>query len=117
MTFKLNQRISRSLLFTNLEKKKAWREFQAKDIWLSLNLEKRKNNKEKSEQELLSLENSLRKELGLETYQTYKDFINREEDPDILDIDHEILRESANILTDFIEYSYQPVVASLKSTG
>ena len=117
LTFKLNQRISTSLLFTNLEKKKAWRELQEKDIWLSLNLEKRKNNKEKSEQELLSLENSLRKELGLETYQTYKDFINREEDPDILDIDQEILKESANILTDFIEYSYQPVVASLKSTG
>ena len=46
-----------------------------------------------------------------------KDYINREEDPEILDIDHEILRESANILTDFIEYSYQPVVVSLKSAG
>ena len=90
---------------------------QDNNIWISLNIDKRKANKEQSEQELLSLENELRRELGLETFQNYKEFVEREEDPQVIDIEEAILKESANILADFIEYSFQPVVVSIESTG
>ena len=90
---------------------------QDNNIWISLNIDKRKANKEQSEQELLSLENELRRELGLETFQHYKEFVEREEDPQVIDIEEAILKESANILADFIEYSFQPVVVSIESTG
>ena len=55
--------------------------------------------------------------MGLETFQNYKEFVEREKDPEVIDIDEAILKESANILADFIEYSFQPVVVSIESTG
>ena len=109
--------MSQSSIFKNLKEKKSWRAIQDNNIWVSLNIDKRKVNKERAEQELLSLENKLRREMGLETFQNYKEFVEREKDPEVIDIDEAILKESANILADFIEYSFQPVVVSIESTG
>jgi len=117
LELKKEERMAQSSIFKNLIEKKSWRAMQDKNIWISLNIDKRRNKKEQSEQELLSLENELRRELGLETFQTYKEFVEREEDAQIIDIDEEILKESANILADFIEYSFQPIVVSIESTG
>ena len=50
------------------------------------------------------------------TYSTYKDFVEREDDPEILDIDSEILGEAANILIDLIEMKEKPLLA-LNSTN
>ena len=57
-----------------------------------------------------------RKQLGLETFVDYQAFLNREENDEDPDIEEEILLEAANILSDFIEFSYQPVI-SMKKTG
>ena len=116
-TLKHKERMSQSSIFKNLKEKKSWRAIQDNNIWVSLNIDKRKVNKERAEQELLSLENELRREMGLETFQNYKEFVEREKDPEVIDIDEAILKESANILADFIEYSFQPVVVSIESTG
>ena len=117
LTLKHKERMSQSSIFKNLKEKKSWRAIQDNNIWVSLNIDKRKVNKERAEQELLSLENELRREMGLETFQNYKEFVEREKDPEVIDIDEAILKESANILADFIEYSFQPVVVSIESTG
>ena len=56
------------------------------------------------------MENELRKKLGLNTFNTYKDFLDKDEEDKKPDIDEEILYEAANILTDFIDYSFKPIV-------
>ncbi len=117
LILKHKERMNQSSVFKNLKEKKSWRKMQDENIWISLNIDKRKNKKEQSEQEILLLENQLRTELGLDTFHTYKEFLEREEDPRMIDIDEEILKESANILADFIDYSFQPVVVSLDSTS
>ena len=68
-------------------------------------------NLDKIEEFLLSNENSLRKALNLPTYESYKDFVEREDDPEILDVDEEVLGEAANILIDLIELKEKPLLA------
>ena len=68
-------------------------------------------HKDKIEEFLLSNENSLRKGLNLPTYESYKDFVEREDDPEILDVDEEVLGEAANILIDLIELKEKPLLA------
>ena len=67
--------------------------------------------KDEIEEFLLSNENSLRKTLNLPTYESYKDFVEREDDPEILDVDEEVLGEAANILIDLIELKEKPLLA------
>ena len=74
-------------------------------------MEQRMQQKDKIEEFLLSNENSLRKALNLPTYESYKDFVEREDDPEILDVDEEVLGEAANILIDLIELKEKPLLA------
>ncbi len=106
-----------SPIFKSLEKKKELMEEQEKDLWLQLDIETRGEKKNDLENRFLVLENNLREELGLETYLTYQDFLDREEDPEDLNVESEILLESAHILSDYIEQSYNPIIASLESSG
>ena len=76
-----------------------------------MNFKSRKKQKNKIEAFLLSNQNSLREKVNLPTYETYKEFMEREDDPDILDIDSEILGEAANILIDLIELKNKPLLA------
>ena len=78
---------------------------------MDLNLVSRKAQKNNIEEFLLNNENSLRKALELPTFATYKEYIEREEDPEILDVDLEILGEAANILIDLIELKNKPLIA------
>ena len=80
--------------------------------YLDLNLEARFQQKTKIEEFLLNNENKLRASLDLPTYQTYKEFVEREDDPEVLDVDSEILEEAANILIDLIEIKNKPLLAS-----
>ncbi len=80
-----------------------------------LDLEIRKAKKENTEAELLTMENDLRKKIGLNTFESYQAFLDREEIKEEPDIDEEILLEAANILSDFIEYSYKPVISMNKA--
>ena len=80
--------------------------------YLDLNLEARFQQKTKIEEFLLNNENKLRASLDLPTYQTYKEFVEREDDPEILDVDSEILEEAANILIDLIEIKNKPLLAT-----
>ena len=108
-------RIKESALFSSVDTRKKWQ--QENEIeYLDLNLNKRQEQKNKIEKFLLSNENSLRESLSLPTYSTYKDFVEREDDPEILDIDSEILGEAANILIDLIEMKEKPLLA-LSSTN
>ena len=84
---------------------------------MDLNLETRINQKNKIEGFLLSNENALRESLDLPTYNTYKEFMEREDDPDFLDIDEEILGEAANILLDLIEIKEKPILAFNEKTS
>ncbi|MFL2706903.1 MAG: carboxy terminal-processing peptidase [Gammaproteobacteria bacterium] len=103
-------RIKESALFSSIDTRKKWQ--QENEIeYLDLNLNKRQEQKNKIEEFLLSNENSLRESLSLPIYSTYKDFIEREDDPEILDIDSEILGEAANILIDLIEMKEKPLLA------
>ena len=52
--------------------------------------------------------------MNLNTYKTYKEYLNKEEDE--IDIEKEILIEAANILTDQISLSFKPIVFSLDTT-
>ena len=55
----------------------------------------------------MNLENETRKKLGLSTFDTYQSFLDREEDQEEPpDIEEEILLEAANVLSDFIQKSY-----------
>ena len=73
--------------------------------------------KNKIESFLLSNENALRDSLNLPTFSTYEEFVEREEDPEVLDLDTEVLGEAANILIDLIEIKEKPLMAQLKRTG
>ena len=104
-------RTSESVLFNHYEKLKVWREVQKEDQFLDLNIDKRRAKKEKSEIELLNLENETRKKLGLTTFDSYQEFLDRNEDPKETDVEEEILLEAANVLSDFILQSYKPVIS------
>ena len=73
--------------------------------------------KNKIESFLLSNENALRDSLNLPTFSSYEEFVEREEDPEVLDLDSEVLGEAANILIDLIEIKEKPLMAQLKRTG
>ena len=109
-------RINDSVLFKHHKKLKAWRKAQQEEKFLELNIDNRKTDKENKEAELLTMENDLRKEIGLNTFESYQAFLDREELKEEPDIDEEILLEAANILSDFIEFSYKPVI-SMNKTG
>ncbi len=103
-------RIAKSALFDSVEAKKKW-QAENEINFLDLNLKTRMNQKDKIEEFLLSNENSLRKALNLPTYESYKEFVEREDDPEILDVDEEVLGEAANILIDLIELKEKPLLA------
>ena len=108
-------RINDSVLFKHHKKLKAWRKAQQEEKFLELNIDNRKTEKENKESELLTMENDLRKKIGLNTFESYQAFLDREEIKEEPDIDEEILLEAANILSDFIEYSYKPVISMNKA--
>ena len=108
-------RVNDSVLFKHHKKLKAWRKAQQEEKFLELNIDNRKTEKENKEAELLTMENDLRKEIGLNTFESYQAFLDREEIKEEPDIDEEILLEAANILSDFIEYSYKPVISMNKA--
>ncbi len=110
------ERANKSTLFKHLEKIKAWRKMQQDKKYLDLNIDNRRASKEKAETELLTMENDFRKKIGLNTFDTYQAFLDREELEEEPDIEEEILLEAANVLSDFIKHSYKPVV-SLNKTG
>ena len=110
------QRLDQSILFNHYRNLKSWREEQLEEKFFELNVNNRRAKKEQIESELLAMENNLRKQLGLETFVDYQAFLNREENDEDPDIEEEILLEAANILSDFIEFSYQPVI-SMKKAG
>lgn len=103
-------RITKSALFESIKAKKKW-QADNEINFLDLNLKTRMKQKDKIEEFLLSSENSLRKALNLPTYESYKDFVEREDDPEILDVDEEVLGEAANILIDLIELKEKPLLA------
>ena len=103
-------RITKSALFDSVEAKKKW-QAENEINFLDLNLKTRMKQKDKIEEFLLSNENSLRKALNLPTYESYKDFVEREDDPEILDVDEEVLGEAANILIDLIELKEKSLLA------
>ncbi|MDC0591211.1 carboxy terminal-processing peptidase, partial [Gammaproteobacteria bacterium] len=103
-------RINESPLFESIKVRKKWQEDNEIEF-LDLNFNSRKKQKNKIEAFLLSNQNSLREKVNLPTYETYKEFMEREDDPDILDIDSEILGEAANILIDLIELKNKPLLA------
>ena len=107
---KSRTRITKSALFDSVEAKKKW-QAENEINFLDLNLKNRIKQKDKIEEFLLSNENSLRKTLNLPTYESYKDFVEREDDPEILDVDEEVLGEAANILIDLIELKEKPLLA------
>ena len=108
---KSNERISNSLFFQSIESRKEWR--KVNDIaFLDLHIDKRKKVKEGIENFVLLEENELRRMLELPTYENYQDFLDRDEDPDSLNIDFNVLDEAANILSDLIEVKSEPLLAS-----
>ena len=109
------ERVNDSVLFKHHKKLKAWRKTQQEEKYLVLDLEIRKAKKENTEAELLTMENDLRKKIGLNTFESYQAFLDREEIKEEPDIDEEILLEAANILSDFIKYSYKPVISMNKA--
>ena len=110
---KNKQRISKSIFYQNLNKRKEWRKLQQID-WLELNLNKRKAIKDKTEKELLALENSLRSQMNLKTFPTYQEFLDREDDPDKISFDKREIKETANILIDLIESKNRTTIALLE---
>ena len=108
---KSNERISNSLFFQSMDTRKEWR--KANDItFLDLHIDKRKKVKEGIENFVLLEENELRQKFELPTYENYQDFLDRDEDPDSLNIDFNVLDEAANILSDLIEVKSEPLLAS-----
>ena len=104
------KRVNQSALFESIKFRKQWQEDNQNEF-LDLNLEKRIKQKNKIEEFLLSNENDLRKKLNLPTFNSYKEFMDRDDDPDQLNIEAEILGEAANILIDLIEIKNEPVFA------
>ena len=58
---------------------KTWRKIQQDEKYLDLNIDNRKSSKENAEAELLAMENDFRKKIGLNTFNSYQAFLNREE--------------------------------------
>ena len=108
------ERINKSGLFKHLEKMKTWRKIQQDEKYLDLNIDNRRASKENAEAELLAMENDFRKKIGLNTFESYQAFLDREEAEEEPDIEEEILLEAANVLSDFIKYSYKPVISLSK---
>ena len=106
-------RLNNSLFFKSMETKKEWRK-NNDIIFLDLNIEERRKTKENIEDFVLTEENELRRKLQLPTYKTYQKFLDREEDPDSLDVEFNVLDEAANILSDLIEIKSEPLLASLQ---
>ena len=104
-------RAQKSILFNHYEQIKKWRKTQKEDLFLDLNIDKRREKKEKMELELLTIENKTRKKLGLPSFETYSDFLEREEQAEKPDLDEEILFEAANVLSDLFKESYNPVIS------
>ena len=111
---KNNFRINKSIFYQYLKGRKEWRKMQEID-WLKLNLETRREIKDRTEKELLALENSLRSQMNLEIFSTYQEFLDREEDPDNISFTKKEIDETANILTDLIESKNKPTLASLEA--
>jgi carboxyl-terminal processing protease len=111
---KNRKRINQSVFYQNLNQRKEWRELQEIE-WLELNLEKRRAIKDRTEKELLTLENSLRSQMNLETFSTYQEFLDREDDPDKISFDKKEIKETANILIDLIESKNKTAMASLEA--
>ena len=107
------KRITGSLLFQDLKEKKKWQK-DNKLIYLELDYDLRLENKTKNEESILSMENKLRSQLDLPIFENYQDFLDRDEDPDILDVDLNILNEASEILTDLIDLKNKPLIASNK---
>ena len=47
---------------------------------------------------------------------SYQAFLDRENDKEEPDLDEEILLEAANVLSDFIQQSYKPVISMNKAS-
>ena len=109
-----SDRVKTSPVFRYISEEKNWREIQKQKNSLILNLETRKKDKKRAENEFLSRHNRFREEMNLNTYKTYKEYLNKEEDE--MDLEEEILIEAANILTDQITLSFKPIVFSLDTT-
>ena len=105
-----SKRVNQSALFESIKFRKQWQEDNQNEF-LDLNLEERIKQKNKIEEFLLSNENDLRKKLDLPTFSSYKEFMDRDDDPDQLNVEAEILGEAANILIDLIEIKSEPVIA------
>ena len=103
-------RVEESPLFKSIKARKQWQS-ENKSEFLDLNLDKRIEQKNSIEKFLLANENNLRGSLNLPTYESYKDFMDREDDPESLDIESEILGEAANILIDLVELKKEPLMA------
>ncbi|MEK9650261.1 MAG: carboxy terminal-processing peptidase [Gammaproteobacteria bacterium] len=74
--------------------------------FLSLNIEKRKQEKEDREERYLGLENARRKSLNLETFDTYQDLLDyRRELDEVIDIQNDLLLNEASKIT--TEYAIQ----------
>jgi len=115
LTSEHTERINKSVLFKHLEKMKTWRKIQQDEKYLDLNIDNRRASKENAEAELLAMENDFRKKIGLNTFESYQAFLDREEAEEEPDIEEEILLEAANVLSDFIKYSYKPVITMSKT--
>ena len=110
------KRIKNSFLFSNIELRKKWQEENKRDN-LNLNLEIRKIQKNKIEEFVLTNENSLRNRLNLPTFSSYKEFMEREDDPAMLDLDKEVMNEAANILIDLVELKGRSLIAMNKKAS
>ena len=110
------KRIKNSFLFSNIELRKKWQEENKRDN-LNLNLEIRKTQKNKIEEFVLTNENSLRNRLNLPTFSSYKEFMEREDDPAMLDLDKEVMNEAANILIDLVELKGRSLIAMNKKAS
>ena len=110
---KSRNRINNSLFFQSMETRKEWRK-ENNITFLDLNLDDRREIKENIEDFVLSEENDLRQKLKLPTYKNYQEFLDREEDPDSVNVEFNVLDEAANILGDLIEIKSEPLLASLE---
>ena len=110
---KSRNRINNSLFFQSMKTRKEWRR-ENNITFLDLNLDERRQIKENIEDFVLSEENDLRQKLKLPTYKNYQEFLDREEDPDSLNVEFNVLDEAANILGDLIEIKSEPLLASLE---
>ena len=110
---KSRNRINNSLFFQSMKTRKEWRR-ENNITFLDLNLDERRQIKENIEDFVLSEENDLRQKLKLPTYKDYQEFLDREEDPDSLNVEFNVLDEAANILGDLIEIKSEPLLASLE---